>query len=71
MNMLRSLIWQIRWWIQSLMIDLSIAIAWRLPRSIVYWSYIRVLAHAAGEKYPDTLVSSLNAMVALKRWSDD
>ena len=43
-------------------------VAWRLPKSLVMWSYIRVGAHATTGQYGDTVVPELSMMDALKRW---
>lgn len=41
---------------------------WRLPKSIAYWSAIRVGAHATTGEYGNTIVPELAYMDALKRW---
>lgn len=43
-------------------------VAWKLPRRIVYWSYIRVGAYATTGKHGSTVVPELNMMDALERW---
>lgn len=43
-------------------------IAWHLPRSVVYWCSIRLLAYATQGEYSDQVVPELYAMDALKRW---
>jgi hypothetical protein len=45
-------------------------LAWRTPRSLVYWCSIRLIAHATVGRYSDQVVPELLAMDALKRWSD-
>jgi len=45
-----------------------IFIAWRLPKSIVMWCSIRLIAHATQGQYSNQIVPELNAMDALKRW---
>ena len=45
-----------------------IFISWHLPRSVVYWCAIRLLAHATQGEYSDQNVPYLYAMDALKRW---
>ncbi len=42
--------------------------AWRLPRSLVYWATIRLIAHASTGEYSATIVPELGAVEALKRW---
>lgn len=58
------------WW-QKQRERFVIALAWRLPRWLVYWCFIRVAAHATQGKYSETEVPSLTAMDALKRWYED
>lgn len=45
-------------------------IAWRLPRTLVYWCAIRLMAHATQGQYGNTVVPELAAMDALKRWEN-
>lgn len=47
---------------------LQIFIAWRLPKGVVYWCAIRLMAHATQGKYGNQIVPELTAMDALKRW---
>jgi hypothetical protein len=44
------------------------AIVWKLPRRLVYWCAIRLIANATTGFYGDQNVPDLSAMVALKRW---
>lgn len=41
---------------------------WLLPRNLVYWCSIRLIAFATQGEYGNTIVPELNAMDALKRW---
>ena len=43
-------------------------IAWKLPRYLVMWCAVRLVAHATQGKYSSTVVPELSAMDALKRW---
>ena len=45
-----------------------IAIAWRLPKSLVKWCGLRIGAHATGSEHGTTLVADLTFMDAMKRW---
>jgi hypothetical protein len=47
---------------------ITMAIAWRLPRSLVYWCAIRLGAHATQGPYSNQEVLALNFVDALKRW---
>lgn len=47
-----------------------IKIVWKLPRKLVMWSAIRVVAHATTGKYSRQIVPKLTAMDALNRWDD-
>lgn len=43
-------------------------IAWRLPKSLIKWCAIRLMAHATVGEYANQVVPELMAMEALKRW---
>lgn len=43
-------------------------IAWRLPRPLVKWCAIRLMAHATTGPYSHQIVPELRAMDALQRW---
>ena len=43
-------------------------IAWMLPRRLVYWCAIRLMAAATAGRYSDQIVPELYAMDALQRW---
>ena len=45
-------------------------IAGIMPRWLVYYCAIRLMAHASGSKYPTQIVPELTAMDALKRWDE-
>lgn len=49
---------------------LKLFIVWLLPRWMVMWCSIRLIAHATTGKYSNTIVPELSAMDALKRWDD-
>ncbi len=49
---------------------LVLALVWRLPRWLAYWSAIRVMTHATTGRYGSTEAPALLAMDALKRWDD-
>jgi hypothetical protein len=43
-------------------------LVYKLPKRLVYWCAIRVMAHATTGQYSNQIVSELTAMDALKRW---
>ena len=45
--------------------------AWKLPRRVVLWSAIRLIAFATQGKYSSTIVPELTAMDAVKRWTSE
>lgn len=45
-------------------------IAWHLPRGIVYWCSIRLIANATTGEYSNQIVPNLGAMDALQRWPE-
>jgi hypothetical protein len=48
---------------------LQMWIAWRLPRWLVMWATVRLIAHATQGQYGTTVVPELGAMEALERWT--
>lgn len=58
----------LRWWLTSQAERHAMWIAWHLPRWLVYWAAIRLMAHATTGQYGSTDPSSLSVMTALKRW---
>ena len=47
---------------------LTMWVAWHLPRYLVMWCYIRVVAHASTGQFDDTNFHNLSIVTALKRW---
>ena len=45
-------------------------IVWSLPKKIIYWAAIRLMAHATTGKYGHTVAPELGAMDALRRWGN-
>lgn len=45
-------------------------IAWHLPRWLVYWCSIRLMAHATQGPWGNETPSSVDIMKALKRWEE-
>ncbi len=43
-------------------------LVWRLPREVVKWSAVRVIAHATTGEHRNQVVPDLTAMDALDRW---
>lgn len=43
----------------------------RLPKRIVYFCFMHVMAHSTTGKYGDTIVPELTGMDAAKRYGDD
>ena len=43
-------------------------IAYRLPKSVVYWATIRLMTNATVGKYSNQIVPDLTAIDALRRW---
>ena len=44
------------------------ALAWKLPKSLVYWAAIRLMSNATTGRYSNQVVPDLGAVDALKRW---
>lgn len=43
-------------------------VAWHLPKDVVYWATIRLIAFATSGEYSNQVVPELGAMEALHRW---
>lgn len=43
-------------------------LAWKLPKSLVYFAAIRLAVFATQGEYSKTIVPDLTAMDALRRW---
>ena len=43
-------------------------LAWKMPRTLVMWAAIRLIAHATQGEYSTTSYGDLSAMDALDRW---
>ena len=43
-------------------------VAWKLPKWLVYYAAIRLMAHATSGKFDNTEVSTLTVTDALRRW---
>lgn len=43
---------------------------WRLPKTLVYWCFIRVAGHATTGEFGDQEPGKLDVMTALQRWGD-
>ena len=43
----------------------------RLPKTLVYFCFMRVMVHSTTGKYDTTIVPELSGMDAIKRYGDD
>lgn len=50
--------------------ELLFFIAYHLPRRVVYYAAIRLLAHATTGRYGNEETPAINGVTALKRWND-
>jgi hypothetical protein len=58
----------LKWKISRMSEKALLFVVWKLPRKLVYWCAIRVMAHATQGQYGNQEVPALLAMDALKRW---
>jgi len=45
-------------------------VAWKMPRWLVLWCSVRLIANATQGEYSNQVVPELTAMDALKRWEE-
>ena len=57
---------RMRW--GSLAEKVTMAVAWRLPRSLVMWASIRLMVNATQGRWSNQIVQELTVADALKRW---
>ena len=50
--------------------EFLISLSWLMPRKLVYWCAIRLVAHAMVGRYSSQIVPELTALEALKRWTE-
>ena len=43
-------------------------IAWKMPKTLVKYAFVRVAVNAASSEYPDQELPALNVVTALQRW---
>ena len=43
----------------------------KLPKKVIYFSFLHVMVHASTGKYSDTIVPELTGMDAIKRYAKD
>lgn len=60
--------WRLRCRKEAMLDTLTRWIAWRLPRRLVRWCTVRLLANATSGKWDHQIVPDLTAMDALSRW---
>ena len=59
-----------KYWWQAKKGDIQMNVAFLIPRWLVYWASVRLIAHATTGKYSSTIVPEITAMDALKRWDE-
>ncbi len=60
--------WRIRIAYNHVHDKILLFIAWHLPKSVVYWCSIRLMANATQGPWSGQIVPDLYAMDALDRW---
>lgn len=59
---------EVRYEATKLAEKLVMKVAWKLPKKLVMWCAVRVIAHATTGEYSNQVVPELGAMEALDRW---
>ena len=58
----------LRIWLRESKEKIYLWFVWKLPKELIMWCSIRLIAHATQGEYGNTIVPDLAAMDALKRW---
>jgi hypothetical protein len=59
-----------RLWLRRKRHDAFVWVIWKLPRSVIYWAFIRLWAHGTTGQYGNTHPDDLTWSEALKRWGE-
>ena len=62
------MMWRVRALVRRVAENVPMSIAWMLPKKVVYFAAIRLIAYATTGKYGSTVVPELGAMDAVKRY---
>lgn len=57
-----------KYWTKRRIEKAMLGLVWKLPKKLVMWCTIRVIANATTGEYSNQVVPELTAMVALDRW---
>ena len=60
--------WQYRQWLRDTKERIILRIAWRLPRSLVYWCGIRMFVEATSGEHARDVLPELPATELFQRW---
>jgi hypothetical protein len=60
---------ELKYWTKRRMGIWGRKIVWKLPKRLVLWCAIRVIANATTGQYSNQIVPELTAMDALDRWA--
>jgi hypothetical protein len=67
--MLRDKLFILHCWSSAIPDKVAKIVAWKLPRRVVSWAYIRVMAHASSGPYGNECVDDINYKNAYERWN--
>ena len=59
---------ELRIFVRKIKEKLQMKAAWALPKWLITWASVRMIAHATQGEYGTTIVPELSAMDALTRW---
>lgn len=61
-------LFDLKCWLKKIPDKVAMKVAWKLPRKVVYWAYVRVMAHATSGPYGMEDVDRVSYSDACKRW---
>ncbi len=63
------MLYNIRYELNKIKEKVLMAIVWSLPKVLVKWAYVRVVAHATTGKYEKTELPGLDVVEVIQRWN--
>ena len=68
---MKEILWDLKYRKSKIKENAWMWLVWKLPRTLIMWSTIRLVSHATTGEYGNTIVPELSAMDAIQRWNEN